>query len=130
MDPHLPSNPNSHEPNSGGSPWHCVEVDEEEVDWNIDESNGEEYAREPKNEDKVFDDEEEEYVKDENEEEEDEGLDDYAERRKELGENGFTGMLPSLNGLSNLQVAFLNDNEYDSFLDDFFRNLTSLSGIY
>lgn len=47
-----------------------------------------------------------------------------------LQQNGFTGMLPSLNGLSNLQVAFLNDNEFDGIPDDFFRNLTSLSGIY
>lgn len=47
-----------------------------------------------------------------------------------LQQNEFTGMLPSLNGLSNLQVAFLNDNEFDGIPDDFFRNLTSLSGIY
>lgn len=47
-----------------------------------------------------------------------------------LQQNRFTGMLPSLNGLSNLQVAFLNDNEFDGIPDDFFRNLTSLSGIY
>lgn len=84
MDPHLPSNPNSHELNSGGSPWNCDEPEEEDEDWNMEESNGEEDLREPKNEDEVFDDDEEEYVKEDEEEEDDDGLDDYAERQKQL----------------------------------------------
>lgn len=84
MDPHLPSNPNSHELNSGGSPWNCGEPEEEDEDWNMEESNGEEDLREPKNEDEVFDDDEEEYVKEDEEEEDDDGLDDYAERQKRL----------------------------------------------
>lgn len=83
MDPHLPSNRNSHELNSGGIPWNCVDED----DWNIDESNGEEDPGEPKNEDEVFDDDEEDFVKEDDDEEDDDGLDDYAERPKQLGEH-------------------------------------------
>ena len=44
----------------------------------------------------------------------------------ELNYNLFTGPMPSLGGLSNLQHAFLNDNAFDSIPSDFFDGLTSI----
>lgn len=43
-----------------------------------------------------------------------------------LQRNRFNGSLPSFSGLSDLEFAFLNDNEFDSIPSDFFRGLTSL----
>ncbi|KAH9306755.1 hypothetical protein KI387_011159 [Taxus chinensis] len=47
-----------------------------------------------------------------------------------LQKNNLYGSLPSLSGLSNLQVAYLNDNQFDGIPSDFFKDLTDLRGIY
>ncbi|MCO5547690.1 hypothetical protein L7F22_001141 [Adiantum nelumboides] len=47
-----------------------------------------------------------------------------------LQRNGFTGSLPSLSGLSNLQSCYLNDNKFDTIPWDFFSNLPSLRYLY
>ncbi|GLJ09230.1 hypothetical protein SUGI_0104230 [Cryptomeria japonica] len=47
-----------------------------------------------------------------------------------LQKNNLYGSLPSLRGLSKLQVAYLNDNQFDGIPSDFFMNLTNLVGIY
>ncbi|KAG0556543.1 hypothetical protein KC19_11G061400 [Ceratodon purpureus] len=44
----------------------------------------------------------------------------------ELNYNAFTGPMPSLAGLSNLQYAFLNDNAFDSIPSDFFNGLSNI----
>jgi Leucine-rich repeat (LRR) protein len=44
----------------------------------------------------------------------------------ELNYNAFTGPMPSLAGLSNLQHAFLNDNAFDSIPSDFFDGLSNI----
>ncbi|XP_072998617.1 receptor-like kinase TMK3 [Typha latifolia] len=43
-----------------------------------------------------------------------------------LQRNNFNGKLPSFNGLSNLQYAFLGSNKFDEIPSDFFVGLTSL----
>lgn len=43
-----------------------------------------------------------------------------------LQKNNFTGALPSFSGLSNLQYAFLDYNEFDTIPADFFNGLSSL----
>lgn len=44
----------------------------------------------------------------------------------ELNFNFFTGPMPSLSGLSKLQTAFLDDNDFSSIPGDFFDGLTSI----
>eukprot|EP00249_Psilotum_nudum_P013613 c24426_g1_i1 orf=317-3322(+) len=46
-----------------------------------------------------------------------------------LQKNGFTGALPTLNGLQNLKYAYLDGNQFDSIPVDFFKNLPSLLSI-
>ncbi|RWW83759.1 hypothetical protein BHE74_00007713 [Ensete ventricosum] len=43
-----------------------------------------------------------------------------------LQRNNFTGKLPSFNGLSNLQYAYLGSNQFDTIPTDFFVGLSSL----
>ncbi|PKA58334.1 putative receptor protein kinase TMK1 [Apostasia shenzhenica] len=43
-----------------------------------------------------------------------------------LQRNNFSGELPSLSGLSKLQYAFLNENQFDTIPADFFNGLSSL----
>ena len=43
-----------------------------------------------------------------------------------LQKNKFNGALPSFSGLSELEFAFLNDNEFDTIPSDFFDGLSSI----
>lgn len=47
-----------------------------------------------------------------------------------LQKNNLHGSLPSLSGLSKLEVAYLNDNQFDGIPSDFFKDLPNLEGIY
>ncbi|XP_050227916.1 receptor protein kinase TMK1 [Mercurialis annua] len=49
--------------------------------------------------------------------------------RLELQWNNISGPLPSLSGLSSLQVVMLSDNQFTSIPDDFFAGLTSLQSV-
>ncbi|KAG0478580.1 hypothetical protein HPP92_013299 [Vanilla planifolia] len=46
-----------------------------------------------------------------------------------LQKNKFSGKLPSFSGLSKLQYAFLDENQFDTIPSDFFNGLTSLQVI-
>jgi len=48
----------------------------------------------------------------------------------ELNFNSFTGAMPSLKGMSMLQTAFLDDNEFDTIPGDFFDGLTSIQELH
>ncbi|EFJ10037.1 hypothetical protein SELMODRAFT_129007 [Selaginella moellendorffii] len=48
----------------------------------------------------------------------------------QLQGNGFTGSLPSLSGLSQLQTALLSGNSFDTIPGDFFTGLSALTEIY
>ncbi|XP_034911267.1 receptor protein kinase TMK1 isoform X2 [Populus alba] len=50
--------------------------------------------------------------------------------RFEVMNNKLTGALPSLSGLSSLQVLFLNNNTLSSIPPDFFAGMTSLTSVY
>ncbi|KAL3693731.1 hypothetical protein R1sor_007382 [Riccia sorocarpa] len=50
--------------------------------------------------------------------------------RLELQGNLFTGSLPSLNGLSKLEVAYFSSNQFDTIPGDFWVGLTSLQQLY
>jgi hypothetical protein len=47
----------------------------------------------------------------------------------ELNYNGFTGAMPSLNGMVNLQSASLGDNNFTTIPYDFFTNLPALQNL-
>ncbi|KAK6256127.1 Protein kinase domain - like 10 [Theobroma cacao] len=49
--------------------------------------------------------------------------------RLELQWNNISGSVPSLNGLSSLQVVMLSNNRFTSFPDDFFSGLSSLQSV-
>ncbi len=48
----------------------------------------------------------------------------------ELNYNGFTGAMPSLAGLANLQFAYLDDNDFSSIPGDFFVGLSGIEALY
>uniref|UniRef100_A0A6N2M5J6 non-specific serine/threonine protein kinase n=1 Tax=Salix viminalis TaxID=40686 RepID=A0A6N2M5J6_SALVM len=48
----------------------------------------------------------------------------------EVMDNQLTGALPSLSGLSSLQVLFLHNNSLSSIPPDFFAGMTSLTSVY
>jgi len=48
----------------------------------------------------------------------------------ELNFNNFSGAMPSLAGLSNLQYAYLDDNDFESIPGDFFTGLTNIEALY
>jgi Leucine-rich repeat (LRR) protein len=48
----------------------------------------------------------------------------------ELPNNGFTGAMPSLAGMANLQNAYLHNNNFTSIPGDFFTGLTSVQSLY
>ena len=48
----------------------------------------------------------------------------------ELNYNNFQGAMPTLSGLTNLQHAFLDDNQFSTIPGDFFDGLTSIIEIY
>ncbi|KAJ6312852.1 hypothetical protein OIU77_014391 [Salix suchowensis] len=48
----------------------------------------------------------------------------------EVMDNQLTGALPSLSGLSSLQVLFLHNNSLSSIPPDFFAGMTSLNSVY
>lgn len=47
----------------------------------------------------------------------------------ELNFNSFTGQMPSLAGMANLQLAYLDDNNFTTIPYDFFQGLTSLQAL-
>ncbi|PHT31697.1 putative receptor protein kinase TMK1 [Capsicum baccatum] len=49
--------------------------------------------------------------------------------RLELQGNNISGPLPSLSGLSSLQVLLLNDNQFSSIPPDFFTDMTALQSV-
>ncbi|KAJ9135681.1 hypothetical protein P3X46_032834 [Hevea brasiliensis] len=49
--------------------------------------------------------------------------------RFEVMGNHLTGSVPSLSGLSSLEVVYLNDNDFTSFPSDFFEGMTSLTSV-
>lgn len=48
----------------------------------------------------------------------------------ELNFNNFTGAMPTLAGLSQLQLAYLDDNDFSSIPSDFFDGLTSIQQLW